>query len=50
MEKDSPNAESPPVSPASTTDQDGDGLTLFEKKCLLINREIDANGMGRYQW
>ncbi|KAI8956025.1 MFS general substrate transporter [Xylaria longipes] len=26
------------------------GLTLYEKKCLLINREIDAMGMGRYQW
>ncbi|KAI0205497.1 membrane transporter [Astrocystis sublimbata] len=25
-------------------------LTLYEKKCLLINREIDAMGMGRYQW
>lgn len=27
-----------------------DGLTLHEKKCVLINREIDAMGMGRYQW
>lgn len=27
-----------------------DGLTLYEKKCVLINREIDAQGMGRYQW
>ncbi|KAI0552731.1 major facilitator superfamily domain-containing protein [Xylaria curta] len=26
------------------------GITLYEKKCLLINREIDAMGMGRYQW
>lgn len=26
------------------------GLTLYEKKCVLINREIDAMGMGRYQW
>ncbi|KAJ2990904.1 hypothetical protein NUW58_g2731 [Xylaria curta] len=26
------------------------GLTLYEKKCVLINREIDAIGMGRYQW
>ncbi|KAJ4206431.1 hypothetical protein NW759_014220 [Fusarium solani] len=27
-----------------------DGLTLYEKKCILVNREIDAQGMGRYQW
>jgi sugar phosphate permease len=27
-----------------------EGLTLYEKKCVLINREIDAQGMGRYQW
>jgi len=26
------------------------GLTLYEKKCVLINREIDSNGMGKYQW
>ncbi|TPX07166.1 uncharacterized protein E0L32_010869 [Thyridium curvatum] len=27
-----------------------DGLTLYEKKCALVNREIDYQGMGRYQW
>ncbi|KAK4949644.1 hypothetical protein LTR10_011485 [Elasticomyces elasticus] len=27
-----------------------DGLSLYEKKVLLVNREIDAQGMGRYQW
>lgn len=27
-----------------------EGLTLYEKKCVLVNREIDAQGMGRYQW
>lgn len=27
-----------------------EGSTLYDKKCLLINREIDAMGMGRYQW
>lgn len=26
------------------------GMTIFEKKCRLINNEIDAMGMGRYQW
>ncbi|KAF2083523.1 MFS general substrate transporter [Saccharata proteae CBS 121410] len=25
-------------------------LSLYEKKCMLINREIDAMGMGKYQW
>lgn len=25
------------------------GMTLYEKKCILINHEIDSNGMGRYQ-
>lgn len=27
-----------------------EGLTLYEKKCMLVNREIDSMGMGRYQW
>ncbi|KAH5063442.1 hypothetical protein HBI65_154220 [Parastagonospora nodorum] len=27
-----------------------EGSTLYDKKCILINREIDAMGMGRYQW
>lgn len=27
-----------------------DGLTLYEMKCVLVNREIDAQGMGKYQW
>ncbi|KAI9890880.1 MAG: hypothetical protein M1814_003519 [Vezdaea aestivalis] len=26
------------------------GLTLFEKKAMLVNQELDAMGMGRYQW
>lgn len=25
-------------------------MTPVEKKCLLIEREIDSCGMGRYQW
>ncbi|KAK5996102.1 MFS siderochrome iron transporter 1 [Cladobotryum mycophilum] len=25
-------------------------LSLYEKKCVLVNRAIDAQGMGRYQW
>jgi MFS family permease len=27
-----------------------EGTSLYEKKCVLINREIDEMGMGRYQW
>lgn len=26
------------------------GSSLYERKCLLINEEIDRHGMGRYQW
>lgn len=26
------------------------GLTLYEKKALLVNRELDSHGMGKYQW
>lgn len=27
-----------------------EGLTLYEKKSLLINEELNAMGMGKYQW
>lgn len=30
-------------------DPEMDGLTLYEKKALLINRELDSHGMGKYQ-
>lgn len=38
--------------PESLTDDLGfdGGVSLYEKKCILINREIDSHGMGRYQW
>jgi hypothetical protein len=29
---------------------DMDGLSIYEKKSLLIQRELDNMGMGRYQW
>jgi hypothetical protein len=29
---------------------DLEGESIFEKKCTLINRELDRYGMGRYQW
>ncbi|KAI9722246.1 MAG: hypothetical protein M1812_001718 [Candelaria pacifica] len=31
-------------------DPESEGLTLYEKKSLLVNRELDAMGMGKYQW
>lgn len=27
-----------------------EGLSLVQRKCVIINREIDAFGMGQYQW
>lgn len=32
------------------SDPDLEGLSLYDKKCVLVNREIDAMGMGKYQW
>lgn len=32
------------------SDPQMEGLTLYEKKALLVNRELDAHGMGKYQW
>ena len=26
------------------------GGTLYDRKCAIVNKEIDAMGMGRYQW
>ena len=31
-------------------DPELEGLTLFEKKAYIVNRELDSMGMGRYQW
>jgi hypothetical protein len=31
-------------------DPEMEGLSLYEKKALLVNRELDRQGMGRYQW
>lgn len=25
-------------------------LSLYQKKCLVVDREMEAIGMGRYQW
>lgn len=29
---------------------DYESLSLYEKKCMVVNREIDRMGMGKYQW
>ena len=31
-------------------DPELEGLSLYEKKALLVNRELDSHGMGKYQW
>ena len=55
-DKDVENAEDKPDSPGYFTrhtildDPDFEGLSLYEKKALLVNRELDAHGMGKYQW
>lgn len=31
-------------------DPEMDGLTLYGKKALLVHRELDSQGTGKYQW
>lgn len=40
----------PSSSAGVLSDPEMGGLSLYEKKCVLVNREIDAMGMGKYQW
>ena len=43
--------ENVPLQRQSTVDDlELAGMTVSEKKCRLIDHEIDAMGMGRYQW
>ncbi|KAI4934269.1 hypothetical protein J4E85_002125 [Alternaria conjuncta] len=45
------NRSDDPERSRSLAEEIGDeGISLYEKKCMLINREIDLMGMGRYQW
>lgn len=47
----SPPSSEHHVEHANTMNVSGlDGLSLYQKKCILVNREIDAQGMGRYEW
>jgi hypothetical protein len=47
---DSPPASSDAPRNFSVAPEELTGLSLYEKKCVLINHEMDRNGMGRYQW
>ncbi|KAJ9644448.1 hypothetical protein H2201_007822 [Coniosporium apollinis] len=44
------DTEATPRSKSLTDTLEVEGLSLYEKKCVLINREIDSMGMGNYQW
>ncbi|KAL9056683.1 MAG: hypothetical protein Q9206_002654 [Seirophora lacunosa] len=44
-----PNGK-PTAFDAIVNDPEMAGLTLYEKKALLVNRELDSHGMGKYQW
>lgn len=47
---DNGDQESPARSGSLTAELEAEGSSLYERKCILINRELDAMGMGRYQW
>lgn len=47
--RDIPGGKSTEFSGVSS-DPEMEGLTLYEKKALLVNRELDSHGMGKYQW
>ena len=42
------NAE--PIRHTILSDPELEGLTLYEKKAFIVNRELDSHGMGKYQW
>lgn len=42
--------EDPERSSSINDDPELEGRTLYEKKATLVNRELDRQGMGRYQW
>jgi MFS family permease len=44
------NSGSPNQSESLAAELGEEGTSLYEKKCVLINREIDKMGMGKYQW
>lgn len=48
-EPSSPHTDDSPIE-SLPNPPDLEAVSLYEKKCILINREIDSHGMGRYQW
>ena len=56
--RDTPKTDIPAEDPIKLTDSrrhhgddpEMEGLTLYEKKALLVNRELNSHGMGKYQW
>ena len=56
--RDNPKTDIPAEEPIALTgsrrhhedDPEMEGLTLYEKKALLVNRELNSHGMGKYQW
>ena len=56
--KDTPKTDIPAEEPTTLTnsrrrhegDPEMEGLILYEKKALLVNRELNSHGMGKYQW
>ena len=48
--RDSPEEIRPKSQDGLNDDPEKDRFTLYEKKALLVNRELDSHGMGKYQW
>ena len=44
-----PRDHHPPFFNGVLDDAEMDGLSLYEKKTLLVDRELDSHGMGKYQ-
>ena len=50
LDKEDIPADRPNYHNGYLNDPEMEGLTLYEKKALLVNRELDSHGMGKYQW
>ncbi|CAF9935599.1 hypothetical protein IMSHALPRED_010283 [Imshaugia aleurites] len=50
LDKEDSPEERPNYQDGNSRDPEMEGLTLYEKKALLVNRELDSHGMGKYQW
>lgn len=50
LDKEDSPEDRPNYQDGSSRDTEMEGLTLYEKKAMLVNRELDSHGMGKYQW